>query len=182
MLIRLYGQFWNPDAVQWGGKGAGNKGQLLGKVTTDSDKKKILDFWEARGVYTLYEDFRLVYVGQSLTGKDGCLGKRLRDHLTDRFAGRWDMFSWFSMSSLRENTLRNPGTRQITPINVVSTLEAFGIAIASPPLNRRYNQFPGAREVEQAKSPHPQTVRHYLERILNQLEPSKTSKTFGKKK
>ncbi len=181
MLIRLYGQYWNPDAVDWGARGAGNKGRLLGKATTQSGKTKTLDFWDARGVYALYEDFRLVYVGQAFSGKNGCLGKRLRDHLTDRFAGRWDMFSWFSTSSLRESSLRKPGTRQIAPDSVIDTLEALGIALSSPPLNRRYNQLPSATEVEQARSPHPHTVRHYLEKILDRLD-QKPEKARVKKK
>lgn len=174
-LVHLYGEFWNPDTVEWGGQGKksggdGNKGSLNGKVRTSSGSLATLDFWEARGIYALYDNFQLVYVGQALRGKNGCLGKRLRDHLTDRFAGRWDMFSWYSTSSLREKKVRKPGERQIKPETVVDTLEAFAIALVSPPLNRRHDELPGARAVAQAKSPHPHTVRHYLESILKQVE------------
>jgi len=178
MLIHLYGEYWNPDAVEWGSKGkkkggSGNKGQLSGKVKIKSGKKTktvIIDFWNARGVYALYDNFRLVYVGVAYSGKAGCLGKRLRDHLTDRFAGRWDMFSWFSTSTLRTKTVRPPGTRQVKPGPVISTLEAFAITLASPPLNRRYNEMPGARLIEQAKAAHPATVRHYLETLVKRAD------------
>jgi hypothetical protein len=85
------------------------------------------------------------------------------------------------MSSLRENRLRKPGARQVTPDSIIDTLEALGIALASPPLNRRHNQLPGAREVEQARSPHPNTVRHYLERILERIGDSSTDKSEKKK-
>lgn len=176
-LIHLYGEFWNPDAVDWGapGKkagGSGNKGELRGRFKDPSGETAVLDFWDARGVYALYDNFHLVYVGQALTGNNGCLGKRLRDHLTDRFAGRWDMFSWYSTSSLRKKTVRAPGQRQVKPKTVVDTLEAFAIALASPPLNRRRDALPNARLVEQEKAPHPYTIRSYLERILASVEDS----------
>lgn len=130
-LIHLYGEFWNPDAVEWGAPGKktggnGNKGTLRGKVKTGSNRAATL---------------------------------------------HWNMFSWYSTSSLREKTVRVPGARQIKLETVVGTLEAFAIAIASPPLNRRHD-LPGARPVEQANSRHPHTVRHYLENILRQVEKS----------
>lgn len=190
MLIHLYGEFWNPDTIDWGAPGKkkggdGNKGSLIGKVKAESGKTVVLDFWDARGVYALYDNFRLVYVGEAFRGVTGCLGKRLRDHLTDRFAGRWDMFSWFSTSSMRERTLRAPGSRQVSPDAVIDTLEAFAIVLANPPLNRRYNQMPKARAVEQGKSPHPHTIRHYLETIIKRLDgagaKAKGSKTKLKK-
>lgn len=169
MLVNLYGELWNPDAVSWGKRGPGNKGELLGVVGVVSGGKTrrvTRDFWEARGVYALYENFRLVYIGKA---SDQPLGKRLRDHLTDRLAGRWDMFSWFSTSTLRAKAVRSPGQRQAQAGDVISTLEALAIAVTQAPLNRRYSGFPGARAVEQKKSPHPHTVRHYLEEILKKL-------------
>ena len=176
MLIHLYGEFWNPDVIEWGSRGKGNKGKLLGKTRIKfkaggklKERVEEVDFWDARGVYALYDNFQLVYVGQAIEGKVGCLGKRLRDHLTDLFAGRWDMFSWFSTSSLRRKKVRLPGQRQVSPSEIIDTLEAFAILLATPPLNRKYNHMPKAREVEQKKSPHPQTVRHYLETILQRL-------------
>jgi len=176
MLIKLYGEYWNPDAVEWGTRGAGNNGQLLGLL--DGHGKKALDFWDSRGVYALHDDFRVVYIGQAL---DQPLGKRIRDHLTDRLAGRWDMFSWYSLSTFREKNVRKPGQRQTTPADVIDTLEALGIGLTLPPLNRRYNKIPGARRVEQAKSPHPHTERHYLEEILKRL-PELVTKANGKSK
>lgn len=164
MLIRLYGEYWNPDIVDWGKRGPGNKGRLIGYF---QKKSEVRDYWDARGIYALFDEFRLVYVGQAMSQG---IGKRVRDHLTDRMAGRWDMFSWFSTSTMREKTVRDPGQRQVTPGEVVNTLEALAIAVNSPPLNRRYNAIPGARRVEQSASPHPKTVRHYLESILSKLE------------
>jgi hypothetical protein len=166
MLIHVYGEFWNPDAVSWGKKGPGNKGELNGVVQAKSGTKRTVDFWQARGIYGLYDNFQLIYVGQAL---DQPLGKRLRDHLTDRFAGRWDMFSWYSTSTLRVKTVRKPGSRQVEPGTVVNTLEALAIALTNPPLNRRHDSLPGARLVTQPKSAKPCTIRHYLESILKKL-------------
>lgn len=163
MLIKQYGEFWNPDLVIWGKKGPGNKGQLLGK---HPEQNQEIDFWECRGVYALYENFRLVYVGQA---QDQGIGKRLRDHLTDRLAGRWDMFSWYSTSSLRRSKPRKPGQRQVAPKDVTNTLEALAISMISPPLNRRYTDLPSAVRIEQGKSKGPSTIRHYLEQILEKV-------------
>lgn len=164
-LIHLCGEFWNPDSVEWGvpgrrSGGGGDKGTLMGELKLACGESATLDFWDARGVYDLYDNSRLVYVGQAFEGARGCLGKRQRDHLTDCFAGRWDMFSWYPTSSLRKRRFRAAGVRPIAPHTVVDTLEAFAIAIAAPPLNRRHDGLPGARPVEQAKSRRPHTVRH----------------------
>jgi hypothetical protein len=170
MLINHYGEFWNPDAVEWGKrgrpkKGTSNAGRLLG-ISGSGRAKKEVDFWKARGVYALYDNFKIVYVGQIA---DGPLGVRLRNHLTDRHAGRWDMFSWYSVSTMRSKTVRPPGQRQVKPGDLVNTLEALLINVTQPPLNRRYNEIPGAAIIEQKKSRNPHTIRHYLEEILKKL-------------
>jgi hypothetical protein len=48
-------------------------------------------------------------------------------------------------------------------------LEALAILIADPALNRRRERLPGAFQAEQAKNPHPKTIRRYLEDILKAL-------------
>jgi hypothetical protein len=166
-LIHLYGVFWNPDTVDWGAVGAGNRGTLKGRVKTQSGASREVDFWNARGIYALYDNFRLIYVGQVM---DQALGARLRQHLTDRFGGRWDMCSWYAASSLREHTVRNPGGRQLESVVVVNTLEAILISATDPPLNRKRNTSPGAGEAKQVASPRPQTVRHYLEQLTEQAK------------
>ncbi|MGM0662262.1 MAG: GIY-YIG nuclease family protein, partial [Pseudomonadota bacterium] len=45
-----------------------------------------------RSSYILYDEYGPCYVG--LTSSQG-LGKRLKDHLDDKLAGKWDRFSWF---------------------------------------------------------------------------------------
>ncbi len=167
MLIRAYGMFWNPEVVDWGQPGAGNKGTLAGKVKV-SGRTYSIDFWNAYGIYVLHQDFRAIYVGKAAETR---LGSRVRNHLADRFAGRWDMFSWFSLSKINVTTRRvsNPGTRQVSEKTVNDTLEAISILIADPPLNRKRESIPSALEARQEKSPHPHTMRHYLETIIAKL-------------
>lgn len=167
LLIRAFGQLWNPETVDWGRRGRNNRGRLLGKVRQGGRTYEI-DFWDVRGVYVLHSDFKTIYVGKAI---DRSLGARLRDHLTDRFAGRWDMFSWFSLSTVAvtRRRVRVPGTRQVAPGVVGSTLEALAILIADPALNRKRERIASAVQAEQARSPNPRTIRAYLEDILERL-------------
>jgi hypothetical protein len=163
MLIRAYGQFWNPDIVDWGKQGPGNKGALPG-IGKWGNKSITIDAWEQHGIYVLHDEFKCVYVGQTC---GQFLGKRLRDHLTDRFAGRWDMFSWYGIDSVKSSgALRRAGARQVPPDELIRTIEALGILIADPPLNRKRESLKKAILVEQLKSPHPHTIRHYLQELL----------------
>ena len=167
MLIRAYGQFWNPDTVNWGSRGAGNAGSLVGVVRRK--RNHTIDFWNAKGIYVLHADFKAVYVGKTDQTR---LGPRLRQHLTDRFAGRWDMFSWFATSTVAagDGRVRDPGIRKVEAGAVISTLEALAILVADPALNRKRESIPAALRAEQEASPHPSTIRNYLERIIEKIE------------
>jgi len=168
MLIRAYGLNWNPMVVDWGRVGAGNQGVLKGKVKIDGAAYEV-DFWRAQGIYLLLEHFRPVYVGKAFGTR---LGPRLRNHLTDRFAGRWDMFSWFTLSTVNKTSLnvRDPGQRQLKPETVNDTLEAIAILISDPPLNRKRESLPDAAEAEQVGAPQPRSYRSYLEEIIKRLD------------
>lgn len=166
MLIRAYGRFWNPHMVDWGSRGAGNQGSLKGTVKISGDAHSV-DFWLAQGIYVLHSDFRPVYVGKAFGTR---LGPRLRHHLTDHLQGRWDMFSWYTLSTLNKltGTLRDPGARKLKPETVNNTLEAIAILVSNPPLNRRQESIPDAVEAEQASSS-TKSIREYLEEILSRL-------------
>lgn len=168
MLIRAFGRYWNPKIVDWGSVGAGNRGLLQGKILYEGGRYTI-DFWEAQGIYVLHEEFQPVYIGKAYKTR---LGPRLRNHLTDRFAGRWDMFSWYTLSTVNRTTgdLRDAGKRQLNPDTVNDTLEAVAILLADPPLNRRQESIPDAQEAEQVSTPHPKAIRSYLEDIIERLD------------
>jgi len=143
-LVWNYGLFWDESAVRWHGKGAGARAVLLGNL-----EGKPVDFGEAKGVYALYKDYTLVYVGQAFSRP---LGLRLREHRKDHKAGRWDRFSWFSLVkfNVTNKTFKNPAkTKNAKGFEVADTLEAFGIIVADPIFNRQRKHFPHAKEVLQ---------------------------------
>ena len=82
------------------------------------------------------------------------------------------MFSLFSLSTMATTYkgVRAPGERQVAAKTLTDTLEALAILVADPALNRKRESLPSAAQAEQVKSPHPRTVRRYLEDILQKLE------------
>src|ERR1039457_4974310 len=96
MLIRAYGEWWDPTFVEWGRKGPGNKGKLSGTFAQTET-----NVWDQRGIYVLLQDWQVVYVGK--TGSMS-LGTRLRTHyFSDDVAGRWDRFSWYGYRRINKN-------------------------------------------------------------------------------
>lgn len=167
MLIKAYGLYWNPEIINWGSRGRGNEGELPGRIREDRRAYQI-NFWAAKGIYVLHHEFKPIYVGKAF---GTLMGPRLRDHLTDRLAGRWDMFSWFSVSAPRitQGDVSQPGGRHLNPETITNTLEALAILIADPALNRKRESLDGAYEAEQLERPNPRTLRSYLEEIIERL-------------
>ena len=56
--------------------------------------------WEQRGLYVLWGDWRVIYVGRAT--QQG-LGNRLQLHRRWRLAGRWDRFSWYGFRKINKN-------------------------------------------------------------------------------
>ena len=75
-LIATAGFLWRADKVCWGSHGV--KGSVEG--TRVGSKKTRVDFADQVGIYALYAEFRLVYVGQTGKGRQTLL-KRLREHV-----------------------------------------------------------------------------------------------------
>ena len=93
MLIHSFGLFWRVSEINWNpGTGVKDTFRLLGRRYTNSPTLKVADFRNQQGIYILYGNFGPYYVG--LTRKQG-LGKRLKDHRTDKHGKLWDRFSWF---------------------------------------------------------------------------------------
>ena len=90
-MIKTFGIFWKAEDVFWGRQN--NPGALLG-ARSKSANAVAVDFRTQRGIYALYADYELVYVGQTGAGDDR-LFKRLKAHQTDHLAERWNRFSWF---------------------------------------------------------------------------------------
>lgn len=141
MLFRSYGLFWRVDRVDWGWRGKGNQGRLLG-IT--SQRAGEVDFREQRGIYALYNSsYELIYVGQ--TGAKGHrLFNRLKSHKFG-FEGRFTYFSWFGLDAAEgpdgERVLVECEPEAPTVSSMLNHLEAVVIAIAEPSQNRQGGRF-----------------------------------------
>lgn len=136
------GLFWNADYVFWGKKGPNKKGRLLGTLQNKIRNGVVVDFWKQIGIYALFLDYQLVYVGQT---KGTNLGPRLREHMRDYISGRWNAFSWFGMHAVtKKNQLRkaNKNKKLYLPLGtVLNTVEGICIEIAEPHLNLQSGRF-----------------------------------------
>jgi len=89
-LISSYGLFWKVDDTEWIPNGRKGKRRLLGHLGSKRSSNRVADFWSQSGIYVLYGNYGLYYVGIGAQ-----LGRRLRKHLSDPHAHEWDRFSWF---------------------------------------------------------------------------------------
>jgi len=141
-LIKTVGFFWREDDVFWGRPR--NPGSLLGKPTS-SKKAEPIDFREQAGIYVLYADYEMVYVGQ--TGKgDQNLFVRLRQHRFDDLAGRWNQFSWFGVRRVLQNGELSKKNAKFHPTLEVTLDHVEGVLIhsAEPPRNGQKGRFGSA--------------------------------------
>ena len=98
MLIQNYGLFWKSNEIDWfPGNGTRNAFRLLGRRGSHTAKLELADFRNQKGIYILYGNRGPHYVG--LCRKQG-LGTRLKQHLSDKHADKWDRFSWFGFCAL----------------------------------------------------------------------------------
>ena len=134
-IIRNFGLHWRKDWISWGRQNVA--GELLGREKGLNTK---IDFREQRGVYALYSDYELVYVGQTTAAG---LFQRLRGHRDDHLSERWNRFSWFGTRRITRMQLAEE-TEPLRPDSsvVIHTLEAVCIAIAEPRLNLQRGHWP----------------------------------------
>ena len=166
MFIKSYGLFWSAHEIEWN-PGQGNKGefQLLGRRGVHSSKLEMADFMRQQGIYILYGNYGPYYVG--LTKKQG-LGKRLKQHLTDQHADKWDRFSWFGFCQLLKpdsTGLRPlkalPEVQMSDPMKSIGDVEALLIK-AMGTQNVQDMKFAGADEWTQVEY---DEVEKYLKRV-----------------
>lgn len=160
-MIKTYGLFWKPENVFWGRPKA--PGGLLGKKHGNS-KNSLVDFREQIGVYVLYQQFQVVYVGMA---EQTPMLPRIRSHLSDLLQDRWDRFSWFGLlepleepdtpvhfSEERARSLASsPSSLSLTPREIIQHLEGRAIVAFETPLNRQGPSFGGAERYVQVRHP-----------------------------
>lgn len=132
-IIRTYGVHWHIERVYWGKQN--DAGTLLGAASRSSRARSV-DFRDQRGVYALYADYELVYIGQTGAG-DQRLFRRLKMHRMDHLSERWNRFSWFGTQWVTQTGVLSVDTRDVHDSTEVALniLEAISIAIAEPRLN-----------------------------------------------
>jgi hypothetical protein len=132
-LITTVGLFWHADSVFWGSQK--NPGSLLGRPAKKR-KEAPTDFRDQIGIYVLYADYSIVYVGQTGSGGQKLL-YRLRQHRSDDLAERWNRFSWFGVRRVlgggtlsKEKSAFHPSLQ-----TVLNHVEAVLIHAAEPTMN-----------------------------------------------
>jgi hypothetical protein len=174
-LITRYGLFWSEADVFWGRPN--NAAQFLGHTKpitkrgtpTGNELKEAKNYGHYKGVYALYNDFQLVYVGQAgvsieyskVRKNKNTLLKRIRSHRNGSLANRWQHFSWFGVENIPE---------KIGSITALAQLEAICIALAEPRFNKQSGAFADADQVYQV--PHPDAdgdLETKLNRLMEQI-------------
>jgi hypothetical protein len=143
-MIKSYGLHWRIDRVFWGHQKLA--GTLLGAASR-SRKAHVVDFRRQRGIYALYADYELVYVGQTGAGADR-LFKRLRVHKSDHLSERWNRFSWFGTQWVTQANKLSTDTAAVSQTVEASLniLEAVAIAIGEPRLNLQRGKWSSATQ------------------------------------
>jgi hypothetical protein len=138
-MIQTIGLFWNESDVFWG-KGK-QPGRLLG-VPENRRTAEPTDFRDQVGIYVLYADFDLVYVGQTGIGERKLLD-RLKDHRKHYLRDRWNKFSWFGLRRVLGNNTLSKIIDAMHPElpDVLNHLEAILIDTAEPHLNLQGGRF-----------------------------------------
>lgn len=147
-MITHYGLFWSERDVYWSGKKS-SPGQLLGRektplgrkgAPTKEERNNAKDYRDYVGVYCLYGDGELLYIGEAGLGTNRKLFDRLKEHRKGPMSGRWDAFSWFGRDACE-------GQADIKAS--LGQLEAISIAIINPGFNKQSGTFSNATQVFQ---------------------------------
>ena len=110
-----------------------------------------VNFKDQRGIYLLYDNREIIYVGQAI---EQTLGQRLKQHISDRLSGRWDRFSWFGFYSVNDKGhLSDRKKFENIDIQVLAdTLEAILIESVEPRQNRKQGNTLSGMEYLQKES------------------------------
>ena len=90
-IISAYGRIWSRA------KFAQNNYTLIGKLA-NSKKSPQIDLSTERGIYVLYDGYKIVYVGQTKNP----IAKRLKSHIKKNNK-QWDSFSWYGIDPVMDN-------------------------------------------------------------------------------
>lgn len=143
-VINAFGIYWNRNLVYWK-----TTPELLGIQQTGATE---VNFRDQRGIYLLYDNREIIYVGQAI---EQTLGQRLKQHISDRLSGRWDRFSWFGFYSVDDKGhLKGRKVFDSLDIQVIADImEAILIESIEPRQNRKQGNTLLGMEYLQQESP-----------------------------
>lgn len=156
-IITSFGILWERAAVIWQGKP-----RLYGLQQIEATK---VDLCDQRGVYILYDNDRVVYIGRAT---DRPLGQRLFEHTRDRLRGRWNRFSWFGTVHIGEDGRLGGQDVPSSVESVITALEAVLIEAMEPPQNRRRGDDIGTVEFLQIEDP--ELEKRRKQELLRELQ------------
>jgi hypothetical protein len=138
-IIKTFGLFWRRDHINW--NKAVENGELWGYSHHRKSTERI-DFNRQTGIYILYFDFKIVYVGQVGKGDKRTLFGRLKDYTIGEKAHRWNQFSWFGIKRVnQQGGLSGGGNVSSSKEIALSTIEAILIDGCEPLLNKQGGQW-----------------------------------------
>jgi len=156
-IIQAFGMYWARNLIVWSGSP-----RLLGQQQTGA---KPVDFANQRGVYLLYDDRDVIYVGRAT---DQGFGRRLFQHTVDRLASRWNRFSWFGLWRVtQKGDLEEMSPRALPADIIVTTMEALLIEGLEPPQNRRRGD--DFRAVEYVQAEDPELEKRRMMALLSEM-------------
>lgn len=144
-LIETYGLYWKAEDVFWGRPNS--PGNLFG-IQVNAKTSNPVDFRQQTGIYILYADYKIVYIGQAGNGNSK-LFDRLKKHYNGDLAGRWNQFSWFGLQRvLSTGKGLSISTESFHPSKgaLLNHIEAILIHTAEPPLNRQGGKWGKAKQ------------------------------------
>ena len=143
-MIKSYGLHWHEKYISWGWPK--HKGTLLGAASRSKHASKV-DFRDQRGVYALFAEYELVYIGQT-GAKSDRLFNRLKTHKNDHLSERWNRFSWFGLQWVTKDHFlsKDIAANKASTVEVLNILEAITIAISEPRLNLQRGRWSGSTQ------------------------------------
>lgn len=156
-IIQAFGMYWARSLIVWN-----SNPTIMGQQQTGA---KPVNFADQRGVYLLYDDRDVIYVGRAA---DQGLGRRLYQHTVDRLASRWNRFSWFGLWRVtQDGSLAEEASKSLAPEIIVATMEALLIEGLEPPQNRRRGD--DFRAVEYLQAEDPELEKRRLSSLLAEI-------------